>query len=259
MRSKIYVRTVAALIVFTVCAALIFANSNTWKNRKQRDNSRAEITYSSSREIIESSIPDTSETSAADTSISSEPDSSEPTSIVESIPRFESSTVESCIESVAEEIQVVNNAVVEENPDEVIVVTKPNIQRLDDTPHELGEAIAEEEPVLVEDNKGEVLAETPTDYVAADYTPYELYNQGRLYWGDYQYTWYSERVLPGYGLAIDGRHTDSDGFVCDGDGYICVASGSLSKGTVVDTPFGRQGKVYDCGCDWSTIDVYVNW
>ena len=95
--------------------------------------------------------------------------------------------------------------------------------------------------------------------VVADYTPYDLYNQGRLYWGDYQYTWYSENVLPGYGLAIEGRHTDADGFVCDGDGYICVAASSLSKGAVVDTPFGRQGKVYDSGCDWGTIDVYVNW
>ena len=65
--------------------------------------------------------------------------------------------------------------------------------------------------------------------------------------------------MPGYGLAIEGRHTDADGFVCDGDGYICVAASSLSKGTVVDTPFGRQGKVYDCGCDWGVIDVYTGW
>lgn len=50
-----------------------------------------------------------------------------------------------------------------------------------------------------------------------------------------------------------------DGMGCDGDGCICVAASSLSKGTVVDTPFGRQGKVYDTGCDWGTIDIYVNW
>ena len=118
-------------------------------------------------------------------------------------------------------------------------------------PKELGKAV-ESTPILVE--------ETPTEVACvADYTPYELYNMGRLYWGDYQYTWYSERVLPGCGLDINGRHTDADGFVCDADGYICVAASSLNKGTIVDTPFGRQGKVYDSGCAWGTIDVYVNW
>ena len=101
--------------------------------------------------------------------------------------------------------------------------------------------------------------EPVAEYTDTAYAPSDLYNQGRLYYGDYQYTWYSERVLPGHGLAIDGRHTDDEGFVCDGDGYICVASGSLEKGTVVDTPFGREGKVYDCGCPSNVLDVYVNW
>ena len=101
--------------------------------------------------------------------------------------------------------------------------------------------------------------EPVVEYTDVTYAPSDLYTQGRLCYGDYQYTWYSERVLPGYGLAIDGRHTDDEGFVCDGDGYICVASGSLEKGTVVDTPFGREGKVYDCGCPSNVLDVYVNW
>ena len=105
----------------------------------------------------------------------------------------------------------------------------------------------------------EAVTENEYSVVATDYTPYDLYNQGRLYWGNYQYTWYSERVLPGYGLDIEGRYTDADGFVCDGEGYICVAASSLNKGTIVDTPFGREGKVYDCGCDYGVIDVYTNW
>lgn len=126
---------------------------------------------------------------------------------------------------------------------------------INETQPELDAPIIESEPVIVEESSTE-LGEPVTDAV---YDPYDLYNQGRLYYGDYQYTWYSERVLPGYGLVIDGRHTDADGFVCDGDGYICVAASSLNKGTVVDTPFGRQGKVYDSGCDWGVIDVYVNW
>lgn len=123
-----------------------------------------------------------------------------------------------------------------------------------ETECEIDAAVTDTIPVIDEQLEPELC-----EAVTADYTPYDLYNQGRLYWGDYQYTWYSENVLPGYGLAIEGRHTDADGFVCDGDGYICVAASSLSKGTVVDTPFDRQGKVYDSGCDWGTIDVYVNW
>lgn len=116
------------------------------------------------------------------------------------------------------------------------------------------------EPVTTTAITEEISADEPVvEYTDATYAPSDLYTQGRLYYGDYQYTWYSERVLPGYGLAIDGRHTDDEGFVCDGDGYICVASGSLEKGTVVDTPFGREGRVYDCGCPSNVLDIYVNW
>jgi len=90
-------------------------------------------------------------------------------------------------------------------------------------------------------------------------TPKAFRRAGVMRWNGWRWTWYSERALPGRGLKIPGRHTDSDGFVCDQDGYICLASGSLKKGTVVDTPFGREGKVYDCGCASNTLDVYVNW
>lgn len=91
------------------------------------------------------------------------------------------------------------------------------------------------------------------------YNPTDLQYSGVLYWGGYKWTWYSERILPGYGLNIPYRHTDGDGFVCDGDGYICLASSDLSKGTVVSTPFGKMGKIYDCGCASGVLDVYVNW
>lgn len=125
-------------------------------------------------------------------------------------------------------------------------------------------SVAVTDVVLVTDEQPEpelceAITENEYSVVTADYTPYDLYNQGRLYWNNYQYTWYSERVLPGYGLDIEGRYTDVDGFVCDGEGYICVAASSLNKGTIVDTPFGREGKVYDCGCDYGVIDVYTNW
>lgn len=91
------------------------------------------------------------------------------------------------------------------------------------------------------------------------YSPYDLQTMGVITWGGYRYTYYSELVLPGDGLAIEGRHVDEYGFVCDGNGYICVASSSLPWGTVVDTPFGRQGMVYDSGCAWDVIDCYVHW
>lgn len=85
----------------------------------------------------------------------------------------------------------------------------------------------------------------------------EFRRAGVIYYGGYRYTWYSEKVLPGKGLNIPGRHSDGN-FVRDGDGYIVLASQDLPKGTVVQTPFG-PGKVYDyCGVS-GTIDVYVSW
>ena len=80
---------------------------------------------------------------------------------------------------------------------------------------------------------------------------------GVIYWGDYRWTYYSESVLPGCGLNIPGRYTDEIGFVCDENGYICLASSDLSYGTIVPTPFGRMGCVYDSGCPSGTLDVYV--
>ena len=100
--------------------------------------------------------------------------------------------------------------------------------------------------------------EQPIEYYG-DYSPYDLMSMGVISWGGYRYTYYSELVLPGDGLAIEGRHVDEYGFICDGEGYICVASGSLPWGSVVNTPFGKMGKVYDCGCDWDVIDCYVSW
>lgn len=80
---------------------------------------------------------------------------------------------------------------------------------------------------------------------------------GVIYQNGYRYTYYSERVLPGGGLSIPGRHHE-DGFVVDGDGYICVASNDHSYGTVVPVPFeGRMGKVYDSGCASGTLDIYI--
>lgn len=93
----------------------------------------------------------------------------------------------------------------------------------------------------------------------AKYSASAFRRAGVIHWGGYRWTWYSQRVLPGGGLKIPGRHVDGNGYVCDGSGYICIASGRLSKGTIISTPLGKSAKVYDyCGTS-GTIDVYVNW
>ncbi len=87
---------------------------------------------------------------------------------------------------------------------------------------------------------------------------YSLRFNGVMDSGGWHYTWYSEHVLPGWGLDIPGRHVGLAEMIMDRDGYICVASSSLSKGTVLETPFG-MAKVYDTGCPYGTIDVYTSW
>jgi hypothetical protein len=91
------------------------------------------------------------------------------------------------------------------------------------------------------------------------YSASKFRNAGIVYYNNYRWTWYSERVLPGNGLNIPNRHIDASGYVCDKNNNICLAASSLSKGTVVDTPFGKKGKVYDDGCAAGTLDVYVSW
>lgn len=89
--------------------------------------------------------------------------------------------------------------------------------------------------------------------------PYFRYH-GIIRWEGKKYSYYSQKVLPGYNLKIPGRHVNKDGYVSDGDGYIVLSHKNIEKGTVVDTPFGYQGKVYDrCpGCELNQYDVYID-
>lgn len=82
--------------------------------------------------------------------------------------------------------------------------------------------------------------------------------KGVNYFNGHRETYYSQKVLPGHGLNIPGRHVASDGTIRDKDGYICVASSDYPKGTVVETSLG-PGKVYDSGCAPGTIDIYTDW
>lgn len=101
--------------------------------------------------------------------------------------------------------------------------------------------------------------EFPQEICSALYSAGQFQNLGVINWNGYRWTWYSQKILPGYGLDIPGRYVDSEGYVCDENDYICLASNDLPKGTIISTPFGKNGKVYDCGCPSGTVDVYVNW
>ncbi len=83
---------------------------------------------------------------------------------------------------------------------------------------------------------------------------------GALFFNGHKETYYSEHVLPGGGLDIPGRHVADDGTIRDEDGYICVAADPefLPEGATVLTTLG-PAKVYDCGCAYGTVDVYVSW
>lgn len=102
-------------------------------------------------------------------------------------------------------------------------------------------------------------SETSLTFSSMTYTPSDFQDMGIINWGDWTWTYYSEKLLPGEELYLPGRNTDENGYICDGDGYICIASSSLDWGTIVNTPFGKQGKVYDSGCASYILDVYVSW
>ncbi len=83
-------------------------------------------------------------------------------------------------------------------------------------------------------------------------------DKGVNYFNGHRETYYSQKVLPGHGLNIPGRHVASDGTIRDGNGYLCLASSDYPKGTMVQTSLG-MGIVYDTGCASGTIDIYTDW
>ena len=81
---------------------------------------------------------------------------------------------------------------------------------------------------------------------------------GVVYFNGHKETYYSQKILPGHGLVIPGRHVASDGTIRDANGYLCLASSDHPKGTVVETSLGT-GIVYDTGCASGIIDIYTDW
>ena len=100
---------------------------------------------------------------------------------------------------------------------------------------------------------------TVQEVAHAAVSPKSFKRRGVLHWGGYKWTWYSQRVLPGRGLKIPGRHVDKQGYVADKKGYIVLAHKSLKKGTIVKTPLGKKGKIYDRCPTRGIMDVYVAW
>lgn len=90
-----------------------------------------------------------------------------------------------------------------------------------------------------------------------NYTIRDLEYHGVIKWNNKKFTYYSERVLPGKGLKILGRHTEN-GFVKDSMKYIVLAATKQQRGKIIETPFG-QGKVYDvcAACAPNHYDIYT--
>lgn len=81
---------------------------------------------------------------------------------------------------------------------------------------------------------------------------------GVVYFNGHRETYYSQKVLPGGGLNIPGRHVAQDGTIRDANGYLCLASSDHPKGTMIETSLGT-GIVYDSGCASGTVDIYTDW
>lgn len=117
-----------------------------------------------------------------------------------------------------------------------------------------------EEEVYIDDEE-----EEEEEYVEPNYSSDVYYSasefqfQGVIWYNGLKWTYYSDSVLPGEGLFIPGRHYDSAGYICDSNDYIVLASCDYAKGTVLNTPLGKQGKIYDYCPTSGIIDVYVGW
>lgn len=125
------------------------------------------------------------------------------------------------------------------------------------------EPVYYEEPVYYdyepEDDSDYYVSDTAPD---GGYSSDYLRRMGEVYDDGTRYTWYSQNVLPGGGLTElnnNGRHVSEEGYVVDADDYIAVASSDYEVGTILDVPFGSgKAKVYDCGPDSGTVDVYTD-
>ena len=157
-----------------------------------------------------------------------------------------------------------------------VSLSQVNIKKLTSLSASINDAVKLEDTVLdtnenISKENGLTKIEYVTvggyDHIVLKYSePYNLFSNALTSWRGAQYfdghkeTYYSERVLPGNGLRIPGRHVADDGTIRDEEGYISVAADPsyMPRGTVLMTSLG-PAKVYDTGCAYGTIDIYVNW
>lgn len=142
-------------------------------------------------------------------------------------------------------------------------VTQTQQPKLEQTTSVMQQSVAHLDVKLENNQTVEAVSEPviPTLPAESSSSPYlyslnELMYTGIIYWEQYKFTYYSQSVLPGGGLYIPGRHVNDMGYVADEDGYIVLAN-SAPLGTIIDTPFGVQGKVYDRGTTGNHFDVYI--
>ena len=161
----------------------------------------------------------------------------------------------------------------QEPPKLIPVITIP-----EPVPEPIPESISESEPAPElmpepapepEEVVEELIDQLPTAYghILQYDKPYNVETDvklnsyiGVVYFNGHKETYYSQNVLPGGGLRIPGRHVAEDGTVRDEEGYICVAAdwNYLPYGSTVLTSLG-PARVYDTGCDYGVVDIYVNW
>ena len=117
--------------------------------------------------------------------------------------------------------------------------------------------------VVTEASESEVTINDQKEIIAVSaqkiYTKEEFIHQGVINWNGWNWTYYLLSMFPGStSTPVQGKHVNEDQFVCDEDGYIILASVDLPPYTVVETPFGYMGKVYDTGCPSGVLDVYTD-
>ena len=71
-------------------------------------------------------------------------------------------------------------------------------------------------------------------------------------------SWYSQKIFPGGGLNIPGRHVDYRGIICDKDGYVCVATKLVAMHNAINTSLGI-GQRYDTCASDNHVQIYTDW
>lgn len=129
--------------------------------------------------------------------------------------------------------------------------TKPDLTKEEQS--ELNEIAAANKEISSANPVETFYREPAKSYYSKEY----FKKMGVIHWNGWVWTWYSQNVLPGNNLSIPGRHVDNE-YIKDENGRLCLSSSVLSKGTILDTPFGLEGCIYDDGCSSEIIDVYVD-